>query len=168
MPKMYKTSKGAQIDIDAFTSKHENVRAVGNMDVNARGDLLDSTDKKIQSKNQRVSAQYRKQIGTTVADEPIYSSQRAAKRAQSIASEYASSTEQPVTKTIDGLDTPLPVETKTVSPDVDPTVHNEPVTEEAKSTGGLASALAKAREAKQEPLKTPQQIEREKPGVSKI
>ena len=40
MPKTYKTANGKQVNMDALQAAHENTIAVGNMRVNARGDLL--------------------------------------------------------------------------------------------------------------------------------
>lgn len=170
MPKIYSTAKGVQIDFDAFVAKNENTRAVGNMNVNARGDLLDSTNKKIQSKNQQIANQYRKQIGNMVADTPVYSSDRAAKRAEDIANEYSTPNK------IKGLDedvimpkpkASVPNQPKTTA-DQDDTTADIKSDDNPQSTGGLANALAKARESKQEPLKTDREIEREKPGVKRV
>ena len=42
--------------------QNENVRAVGNMNVNARGDLLDDNNRVISTKPEQVNQQYQKQI----------------------------------------------------------------------------------------------------------
>lgn len=57
--KVYKTAMGKTLDMGALILKNEQVRAVGNMNVNARGDLLDSTNQSIDKKNQQVQRQYR-------------------------------------------------------------------------------------------------------------
>jgi predicted RND superfamily exporter protein len=55
--------------MDTLRLKNEEVRAVGNMNVNARGDRLDSNNKTVDSRNRRVSRQYKKQ--TNVVDQPV-------------------------------------------------------------------------------------------------
>lgn len=56
--KVYKTAMGKTVDIGALILQNENIRAVGNMNVNARGDLLDSTNQTIDKKNRQVQRQY--------------------------------------------------------------------------------------------------------------
>jgi hypothetical protein len=58
--KVYKSAMGKPVDIGALFLQNEQVRAVGNMNVNARGDLLDSANKVIDTKNRRVQRQYKK------------------------------------------------------------------------------------------------------------
>lgn len=57
----YKTAQGKTIDMGSLALQNENVRAVGNMKVNARGDLLDDNNNVIRSKTQELSQQYRQQ-----------------------------------------------------------------------------------------------------------
>jgi len=38
--RMYRTMQGRMVDIEKLRSANENVRAIGNMNVNARGDIL--------------------------------------------------------------------------------------------------------------------------------
>ena len=40
--KVYRTANGKMVDLGALQLQNENVRAVGNMGVNARGDIIDS------------------------------------------------------------------------------------------------------------------------------
>ena len=68
--KIYRTAQGKIVDLGALQLQNENVRAVGNMGVNARGDLVDSRNRSISSKNQQVANQYRKQ--TNVSNTSIY------------------------------------------------------------------------------------------------
>lgn len=58
---VYKTAQGKSIDMGSLALQNENVRAVGNMKVNARGDLLDDNNNVIRSKTQEMSQQYRQQ-----------------------------------------------------------------------------------------------------------
>lgn len=59
--KVYKTAQGQSVDIGALILQNETVRAVGNMNVNARGDLLDSNNQVIDQKNRQVQRQYQRQ-----------------------------------------------------------------------------------------------------------
>jgi hypothetical protein len=60
--KVYKTAQGKTVDMGRLVLQNEHTRAVGNMKVNARGDLLDDTGKVITSKNAQVNQQYNKQV----------------------------------------------------------------------------------------------------------
>lgn len=67
--KIYRSAQGRQIDIGALQLQNENTRAVGNMGVNARGDLVDGWNRPIHSRNQQVARQYARQ--TNVSDAPV-------------------------------------------------------------------------------------------------
>ncbi len=58
---IYKTAHGKSVDMNALRLQNENVRAVGNMKVNARGDLVDDNNKIISSKPEQVQRQYQRQ-----------------------------------------------------------------------------------------------------------
>jgi hypothetical protein len=58
---IYRTAQGKPLDMGKLRVQHENVRAVGNMNVNARGDVLDGNNQVISSKNQQVKRQYDRQ-----------------------------------------------------------------------------------------------------------
>jgi hypothetical protein len=118
--KQYRTAQGKIVDLGALQLQNEHVRAVGNMPVNARGDLLDSQNRPIDSRNQQVARQYRKQV-SNVQDTPVYSSRQKTTAASAPVA-------QPVA--------------------VQPVVE-QPVVE---APGGLASAIARARSVKQEPI----------------
>jgi hypothetical protein len=85
---IHKTAMGKAVDMSSMVSQHEKTRAVGNMNVNARGDIVDSHNRVIQDSTQRVSSTYNNSVSdhltpgtppsvtkTTnselVADEPI-------------------------------------------------------------------------------------------------
>lgn len=55
---MARTALGRDINMSALASRNEKVRAVGNMRVNARGDLVDSNNNIITNANKRVEASY--------------------------------------------------------------------------------------------------------------
>ena len=59
--KVYKSAMGKTVDLGALILQNEQVRAVGNMGVNAAGDLLDSNNQVIDSRNRQVQRQYNKQ-----------------------------------------------------------------------------------------------------------
>lgn len=164
--KVYRTASGQEVDLQKLLLKNEKVRAVGNMNVNARGDVLDSGNKNIASRREQVNKQYRKQIGNVPKDLPVVNSKKAAKI---IAEKYVTTSneaEVTVEDMITGLDDEaateekIPVESK-VAPE-------EPGVNEESKGGGLADAIAKAREIKQEPLKTPREEARNSDGVKKI
>jgi hypothetical protein len=55
---------GKEIDMSALASKHEHVRAAGNMGVNARGDIIDSKNQVIMDNNQRIGGVYNKTLAS--------------------------------------------------------------------------------------------------------
>ena len=59
--KIYKTALGKTVDMGKLSLQHEKVRAVGNMKVNARGDIVDDMNRVISAKNDQVNKQYNKQ-----------------------------------------------------------------------------------------------------------
>lgn len=59
---IYRTANGKAVDMGKLMLQNENTRAVGNMGVNARGDMLDHQNQVISSKNQQVQRQYNRQI----------------------------------------------------------------------------------------------------------
>lgn len=54
---------GKQVNMETLRAKNENVRAVGNMHVNARGDTIDSYGRVINDNTQRVNEHYGKSVG---------------------------------------------------------------------------------------------------------
>lgn len=144
----YRTAQGKVVDLGALQLKNENVRAVGNMSVNARGELIDSSNQPIASRNEQVNRQYKKQ--TNVSDDAVVSSKKS--RADTPAAP------QP---TVQAVEPVFPEETQNTVDAVDTAVSEEPV-------NGLAAAIARARQVKQEPLKTLRQAAQDKAGVSKI
>lgn len=147
--KVYKTAMGKTVDMGALLLQNENTRAVGNMGVNAAGDLVDSTNRVIDQRNRQVQKQYRKQ--TNVSDMPATTSNVQARKAQAEA-------QQPVVEP-DQLDINDPVESLLTEPE--PQAINQP------ASGGLAAAIARSREVKQELEKTLRQRAQEQ-GVRKL
>jgi glycine cleavage system H lipoate-binding protein len=62
--KVYKTAQGKTVDMGRLMLQNEQVRAVGNMKINARGDIVDDMNNIISSKPQQVNNQYNKQVQT--------------------------------------------------------------------------------------------------------
>lgn len=60
--KVYKTAQGKTIDMGRLAIQNEKVRAVGNMNVNARGDLIDDNNNVISTKPEQVNKQYNRQV----------------------------------------------------------------------------------------------------------
>ena len=56
--KIHKTAMGSNIDMELVRLSNETVRAVGNMPVNARGDLIDSKGAIVKSREQIVNEYY--------------------------------------------------------------------------------------------------------------
>jgi len=73
---------GRVVDLGALMLENENTRAVGNMGVNARGDILDSTNRVVETRNKQVQKHYRQQVSTNTAVVMPTVSTRAAKKQQ--------------------------------------------------------------------------------------
>jgi hypothetical protein len=139
----------------ALTLQNELVRAVGNMNVNARGDRVDESNQVIDQRNRQIQRQHRRT--SNVVDEPAHTSTVAAKKSQ---------TETPVqepsanTELLDLLPEPIPTPTQAAPVDlaVDPA---------AIPASGLAAALAKAKTVKQTLDPSAKQLAQSK-GVHKL
>jgi len=59
---IYKSANGKAVDMGALRQRNETIRAVGNMKVNARGDLVNDDNEIIQARNQQINSQYNKQV----------------------------------------------------------------------------------------------------------
>jgi hypothetical protein len=148
--KVYKSAMGRPIDMGALFLQNEGVRAVGNMNINARGDVLDSANRVIDQKNRQVQRQYRKQTNVTASAE-VHTSTSAVKRAKAQQeSQY---------NALDSFsDIPVDDEIGTVA---------EENTSDTPQ-GGLAAAIARSRTVKQEKEKTLRELQQEKSGVKRI
>ena len=58
----HRAAQGKTLDMATLAAKNEKVRAVGNMTVNARGDVLDNNNNVVNNNSNRVKAQYRNTI----------------------------------------------------------------------------------------------------------
>ena len=68
--RMYRTMQGRMIDIEKLRGANENIRAIGNMNVNARGDILGKSGQIVTTKAD-VVAKYYEQPKGKVDDTPI-------------------------------------------------------------------------------------------------
>jgi hypothetical protein len=150
--KQYRTAQGKIVDLGAIQLQNEHVRAVGNMNVNARGDTIDSKGNSIDSRNKQLSRQYNRQIQSPVTDQSLPSNRRAARQ-------------QAQADVIEPVQPQLAESSPVEEPEV---ISTAPEAVPADTSGGLAAAIAKARAIKQEPLKSSRQQAQETPGVRKI
>jgi hypothetical protein len=151
--KQYRSAMGKTVDMGSLLLQNESVRAVGNMGVNARGDVINSNNRVIEKKSRQVQRQNRR--STNVSNTPVATSTTALKKAQAeelspVASEDAFAD--------------LPEDNDIVAE----TVITESPVVSATPLGGLASAIARSRTVQQELEKTPRQLARQTPGVRKI
>ena len=133
--KVYRTAQGKMVDLGALQLRNENVRAVGNMKVNARGDLIDSGNRSIDTRNRQVARQYGRQT-TNVTDTPVRSSQAQNNKAPTPPEDFQDNFAKPKATA----------------------ASEDAATPSAAPAAGLAAAIARAREIRQDPLKTHQSI----------
>ena len=151
--KIYKSAQGKSVDLGTIMLQNEHVRAVGNMNVNARGDIVDSSNKVIETKSRQVQKQNNQR--TVAAPTTVHTSTRAAKRAQT-----AESTSMATTDTlVQDIIFDIPVDSIVSAP---APVADMPI------TGGLAAAIARSKVVKQEKEKTAREMQQSTTGVRKI
>lgn len=138
MSKTYRTAMGKTIDMGSMVLANENVRAIGNQKVNARGDIIDSNNNVVKTRQQQLAEQYstqgKKQNRPTNAQKP-----RAEKPAEAIKSKEP----MPAPVAEEPVDFPADV----AEDDVE-IVKEEPAP--AKPVSGLAAAIAKTKETKKQ------------------
>lgn len=59
---VYRSANGKMVDMGAIKLKNEEVRAVGNMNVNARGDIVDDQNRVIATRPEQVNQAYDQQV----------------------------------------------------------------------------------------------------------
>ena len=141
--KIYKTAQGQTVDLGAILLKNEHVRAVGNMNVNARGDLLDSSNRVIDQRNQQVARQLEsttQPVPTAVSTKPLHTS--------TVSARSGSINTMPNTVALRDQPVTAPVATAPA---------------ESQLTG-LAAAIARSKEQ----LKPTEEITESNPGVNKL
>lgn len=83
MKKNYRSALGRQIDIDSLRLSNENIIAVGNMKVNARGDELGPGGEVIRTRNEVMSEYYNRNAGVvTKTAVPVSNETEAIQQAQ--------------------------------------------------------------------------------------
>jgi len=152
--KVYKSAQGKSVDLGTIILQNEHVRAVGNMHVNARGDRLDNENRVIETKPRQIQRQNART--TNVSDIPVQSSTMRVRK------EKASMVDAEQNVTLDPPDmaSPTPVALQ------QPPAQNEAVSGKI-PTGGLAAAIARNREVKQELEKTRRQ-QQQTQGLKRI
>lgn len=156
--KVYRTAMGKTVDIGALVLQNEQTRAVGNMGVNARGDVVNSQNKVIETRAKQVQrsnqnkSRVAKPIPTTTSNHALHVQKNLEPKA-----------------TVNDTFNDLPDDNDVVrEPEV--TVSDMPSKMPETTTelrGGLAAAIAKAKAVNQERLKTPREMARAQ-GVKKI
>lgn len=142
--KQYRTAMGKTVDMGALMLQNEQVRAVGNMNINARGDKLDSTNRVIDQKSRQVNRQYKKQsAGENV---PTTTSNAALRRTQ----EVEEMSVDPADEFVELVEEEVVAESSNVL------------------QGGLAAAIAKAKTVQQTKITPPKQAAKATPGVRKL
>jgi hypothetical protein len=153
--KVYRTAQGKSVDLGTIMLQNEHVRAVGNMNVNARGDKLDQNNRVIETKPRQIQRQNART--TNVSAEPVQTSATKSRKAKR---EKAQAEVQHVVHTPATVIEPTPV--AVTAPPVQNIATPGKIPE-----GGLAAAIARQREVKQELEKTRRQ-QQQGQGLRKI
>jgi hypothetical protein len=156
--KVYRTAQGKTVDLGTIMLQNEHVRAVGNMNVNARGDKLDQNNQVVETKPRQIQRQNART--TNVSAEPVHTNANKAKRAKKFKTESPSE----VNATPNVADE-APAAEETPAAVMAPPVQNIPTPKIPE--GGLAAAIARQREVKQELEKTRRQ-QQQAPGLRKL
>ena len=126
--RMYRTMQGRMVDIEKLRAANESVQAVGNMNVNARGDVLGAGGQVVTPKEQIIKKYYEQPKGM-VSDTPSKGKTMPAPKAEAV-------------KTVQKM-TPVaakPAPKKTVAPqpkkvEVKPVETSKPKTESTAKSG---------------------------------
>ena len=148
--KVNRSAQGKSVDLGTIMLQNEHVRAVGNMNVNARGDRLDSNNQVLETKPRQIQRQNART--TNVSATEVHTSSIKARR---------QNTAESKTETEIAPSTMQQPETLAQPPAQDETATGR------MPTGGLAAAIARNREIKQELEKTMRQRAKEQ-GVKRI
>ena len=81
--RMYRTMQGRMVDIEKLRSANESVQAVGNMNVNARGDVLGAGGQVVTPKEQIIKKYYEQPKGM-VSDTPSKGKTMPAPKAEAV------------------------------------------------------------------------------------
>jgi hypothetical protein len=152
--KIYRTAQGKTVDLGTIMLQNEHVRAVGNMNVNARGDKLDNNNKVVETKPRQIQRQNART--TNVSAEPVQTSSNKSKRTKQ---------EKPRTESQQSTQSAPEAVIETPVAVTAPPVQHIATTKIPE--GGLAAAIARQREVKQELEKTRRQ-QQQAQGVRKL
>jgi len=179
MAKTYRTANGGRVDLGALILSNENTRATGNMGVNARGDKIDSNNQVIETRNEQIQRAYDMTVNNQPVDELPPTSIKHAKKLEKERAILEKREANPSAV----KQRPTKAELRKIKKDLpEATGEPLPVAEEPKvekvvqpaqtlkkvPQGGLAAAIAKAKEIKEEPEKTARQMQQEQKGVKRI
>ena len=190
MAKTYRTANGGKVDLGALILSNENTRAAGNMGVNARGDKINSQNEVIETRNEQIQRAYDMTVNNQPVDELPPTSAKHAKKLEKERALHEKREMNPEAvkqrppkeelrkmkgeeiKTPASMDT-MPEHVQSPNTDPSPLPVQEKVVQPAQTLkrvpqGGLAAAIAKAKEIKEEPEKTARQMQQEQSGVKRI
>ena len=169
--KTYRTSSGQQVDFGALLLNNETVPALGNMNVNARGDEI-APDGTITKSREEIMREYN-ELNTMVPQDGAIPEGTGLE-----ADDDWQDWEPPVTTPEPAPVANMSVPTETVEVVVAPTTgtnvgkdiaEQAAVEEKAKTpTGGLAAAVAAAKKPESNVQQSAQTQEKENPGVRRI
>jgi len=164
--KIYKSAMGKAVDLGALLLQNEQTRAVGNMNVNARGDQLDSANRVVETKNRQVQRRYNRQSNVTGgAASSGTRSVKPAPQSDIHATDTLSNLPVDISDTFADLPTDEPEDIAIAAAQEQSTT--PPVAVSKIPEGGLAAAIARQREVKQELEKTRRQ-QQQAQGLRKI
>lgn len=157
---------GVPIDMGALALQNEEVRAVGNMGVNARGDKLDSRNQIVETRSQTVQKQYQKTTVVNPSRMKPHSGSLEARRAKQLREAEINSTivEKVDLSALDATDVTdtfddLPEDNDVV---VAQNTNTDEISDQASTLkGGLAGAIARSRELRQEKEKSLREIKQQ-------
>lgn len=182
--KVYRSAMGKNVDLGTIMLQNEHVRAVGNMKVNARGDKLNNANQVVETHSERIQRQ-NDMTSTNVSHAPVHTSSRKARAEAPATEEPTIPVEEPVVEPIVAAPAPVepvvtipaavvPERPRTIlptPPEVDlknpVKAPKSPAAEITTESNGLAGAIARTRQIKQELEKTRRQQAQDS-GIKKI
>jgi len=140
--RIYRSANGKMVDLGQLILQNEDAVAVGNMNVNARGDVVSPTGAIVEPRAATVAAYVDDQI------------------------EYAKPGRVPTSRRAATIEAAEKVKSPAISGEH--TTKAEVEAEEVAALSGIAAALARTKLVQQDELTPPNKVARAKTGVSKI